>query len=114
MTPILSLYLSWAITALWPINAKLAGLYCDPLLFGFLHLAIGTVALAPWLAVKGRWKPLVDRKLLVPFVVLGGLGSGMTSALMQVAKRRPRRSCCWGPASCWQKTSARPTGRGTS
>lgn len=84
MTPILALYVSWAITGLWPITARAAGAYCDPLLFGALHLSVGVLALAPWLVSGGRWRRIVGDQRGA-FLVLGGLGSGVTTALLQTA-----------------------------
>ncbi|MBI5201413.1 MAG: DMT family transporter [Elusimicrobia bacterium] len=85
MTPILALYVSWALTAFWTITAREAGRWCDPLLFGTLHLACGVLALSPWLAQKGRWRRIVGPELRLPFFVLGGLASGLTVAIMQTA-----------------------------
>lgn len=82
--PIASLYASWALTGFWPITAKIAGEAVDPILFGFLHLALGLASLLPWLLARGRWRRLAEPGLVVPFLVLGGLGSGITTAMLQI------------------------------
>lgn len=84
MSPILALYLSWALTAIWPITARAAGAYCDPVLFGLLHVSLGLLALTPWMG-GGRWRRILGPELRAPFMVLGGLGSGITTALLQTA-----------------------------
>lgn len=84
MTPIASLYLSWALTAFWPITGKMAAALMDPVLFSFCNLLVGGVVLSPWLLAGGRWKRLFEPGLRLPFAILGGLGSGVTSVLLTV------------------------------
>ncbi|MBI4348062.1 MAG: DMT family transporter [Elusimicrobia bacterium] len=84
MSPVVALYVSWALTGLWPVTSRAASAYCDPLLFGFLHLALGLLAIAPWMSLE-RWRRILGPELRVPFMLLGGLGSGLTTALLQTA-----------------------------
>lgn len=84
LSPIPSLYVSWALTAFWPITGKLAAARMDPVLFSFCNLLVGGLFLSPWLAAEGRWKRLFEPGLLAPFAILGGLGSGVTSVLLTI------------------------------
>lgn len=84
LSPILSLYVSWALTAFWPITGRRSTELMDPVLFSLCNLLVGGVALAPWLLANGRWRRLVEPGLRLNFAVLGGLGSGMTSVLLTV------------------------------
>ena len=85
MNPLLALYISWAFTAFWPLTAKAANAYCDPLWFGVAHLGLGLAAISPFLLTGGRWKRIFEPGLRLPFFVLGCLGSGITTALLQTA-----------------------------
>ncbi|MBI4424182.1 MAG: DMT family transporter [Elusimicrobia bacterium] len=85
MSPLACLFASWAVTAVWPITAKLASRYADPLAFGPAALVLGLAALSPWLLTRGRWRRLVEPGLRRNFLVVGGLGSGLTTLMLLIA-----------------------------
>ena len=87
MSPIVALYLSWALTAAWPVTARIANGYCDPLWFGAAQLAVGLCVMGTYLVATGRWRRIFAPDVRLPFFVIGCLGSGLTTGLMQTAVR---------------------------
>lgn len=85
MTPLVALYTAWAATAIWPITAKAANAWCDPLWFGVAHLTLGLLCLAPFLLYTGRWRRVFEPGHRLNYFVMGCLGSGITTALLQTA-----------------------------
>lgn len=79
MSPLAALITDWALTALWPIIGKDGTAYFSPALFCDAGLAIGLVALSPWLIAGGRWRVLFSRRVAFPLFMVGLLAGALAS-----------------------------------
>ncbi len=84
MTPLAALLLCWFVTALWPIVGASGMRYFSGLVFTEAGLAVGLLVLTPWLLRGGRWKTLLDRRLMPAFFWMG-LFSGAATAIYVAA-----------------------------
>ncbi|MDE2039367.1 MAG: DMT family transporter [Elusimicrobia bacterium] len=86
MPPLAALILDWVMTACWPIIGASGMAYFSGLLFTTAGLLLGVVALSPWLAARGRWKTLLDRRT-GPAMLGMGFFSGAATAIFISALR---------------------------
>ena len=83
--PLAALLISCVLTATWPIVGKRASTYFDPLTFAWLGNMIACLCLAPLALREGRWRRIVEPGLRGKLFIIGGVGTGITSLLLQVA-----------------------------
>jgi drug/metabolite transporter (DMT)-like permease len=84
LIPLAALVADWVLTALWPIVGASGLRYYSGVPFMVGGLAIGLLALAPWLAARGRWRRLFTRDAAPSLLAIGFL-SGLATAIYIVA-----------------------------
>jgi drug/metabolite transporter (DMT)-like permease len=80
MSPLAALILDWAITALWPLIGAYGMRHYSGSLFATAGLVLGLCVMAPWLALKGRWRRLISPKI-APSLAMMGLCSGAATVI---------------------------------
>lgn len=58
-------------TAFWPLIGASGMAYYSGVLFSQAGLAVGFVALAPWLLARGRWRRLFDARVALSLAAMG-------------------------------------------
>jgi drug/metabolite transporter (DMT)-like permease len=78
--PLLSLFLVWILTSIWPIIGASGVAYFSGALFVWIGLAIGQIFLLPIVISGGRWKDLFSRRA-APSLAIMGLCGGLGTAI---------------------------------
>lgn len=76
MSPLSSLWLSWVITASFPIVAHVGVAGISPVVLAWLAALLGVCYFLPWLIKSGSWKEPLSRKT---FWTLAGMGATGTA-----------------------------------
>ncbi|HEX4047244.1 MAG TPA: DMT family transporter [Elusimicrobiota bacterium] len=84
MIPMAALVADWVLTALWPLIGQSGLRYYSGMIFMWAGLAIGLVAMAPWLLARGRWRRMLARDA-APALLAMGFFSGLATAIYIVA-----------------------------
>lgn len=84
MIPMAALVADWILTALWPLIGASGLHYYSGIVFMWAGLAIGLVAMAPWLLARGRWARMLARDA-APSLLAMGFFSGLATAIYIIA-----------------------------
>ncbi|MDX6769695.1 MAG: DMT family transporter [Elusimicrobiota bacterium] len=80
LSPLAALLIDWVVTALWPLIGASGMRHYSGLLFSTAGLVVGLAVLAPFLAVRGRWRRVFDRDV-APSLAAMGFFSGLATAI---------------------------------
>ena len=82
--PLAALLADWVLTALWPLVGASGLKYYSGIPFMWGGLAIGFVALLPWMLAKGRFARMFSREA-APSLLAMGFFSGLSTAIYILA-----------------------------
>jgi drug/metabolite transporter (DMT)-like permease len=78
VSPLAALILDWVLTAFWPIIGAAGIPHYSGVLFSWAGLAVGLIAMAPWLARRGRWRAILAPGTRLNLFLMGLFSGGAT------------------------------------
>ena len=71
LSPLAALLIDWVITALWPLIGRVGVVYYSGVLFATAGLCVGALVVLPLMVAEHRWRPLLDRRILLRLAAMG-------------------------------------------